>query len=128
MSFQLNLIPYKNCDWSFLERASNELQEHRRSHPLYWRFIMGTNVELNLIWDHTCDFKIKLACSFLHPFRNTHLGTKVAKFTTQWFFFCLTTTCNSIYYFKEALKSDWLVFVLVFLSHWLGKKYDLEQK
>lgn len=66
-------------------------------------------------------------CSLFHPLRNTHFETKVAKFTTQWFF-CLSSTCNGIYYFKEALKSDWFLFVLVLLSHWLRKRYDLEQK
>ena len=79
--------------------------------------------------NHTFIFKIKYHFwPKLHPTQfNNHFitsififtgdikqsfETKVAKFTTDWFF-CLSFSCNLIVYFINALKFDWLFCISV---------------
>ena len=59
-----------------------------------------------------------------HLFRNIRLTTKVTKYATA-VFLCLSFSCNFI---GDFLNKSWNLtgcFVLVFLSHWLGKKVRL---
>ena len=63
-------------------------------------------------------------CNFL-PKKKRVLIEKFSKFATQRLL-CFLFSWNLIGYFKQPLKSDWLV--LVMLSHWLGKRWNLENK
>ena len=113
------------CSWAMGKQGRSE---SGKNFYTFWKTHLCKLFPNYLTITYTNCTPLSSITTLLHSLRNIHLGTSIWEQKLQIrhtvAFFALHFSAIWLV-LKRALKSDWL-FVLVLLSHWLGKRCDLE--